>query len=126
MALRILVIDDHLLLAEALRRMLERDAHHVLIAPGGRAGIAAFRAAHRARKSFDVVIADFSMPDIDGLEVAATVKQISHATSVILITAHNLGGDERPAHVDAVLVKPPTADEVRAAIAFAAGQSPVT
>lgn len=113
--MRILVIDDHPLLADALRRMLEQDGHRVRTALGGREGLTLVRAARTSGEGFDVVVADYNMPDVDGLEVAAAVKQVAPLTPVILITAYDVGTSETlPAHVDAMMTKPPPLVELRA------------
>jgi CheY-like chemotaxis protein len=121
--LRILVIDDHVVLAEALRRLLERDGHRVMVAAGGRDGVDAFRTAYHSGTPFDVVVADYSMPDMDGLQVAARIKEISTAASLVLITAYHLEPDQLPMHVDAVLMKPSGIHDVRAALARAVRRS---
>jgi CheY-like chemotaxis protein len=121
--LRILVIDDYVPLAEALCRILQSDGHRVTVALGGKDGIEAFRTAYHSETPFDVVIVDYSMPDVDGLEVAARVKEMTEAASLILVTAYQLEPDELPRHVDAVLVKPAGALDVRAALARARSRS---
>jgi CheY-like chemotaxis protein len=104
--LRILVIDDHPLVADALRRMLEHDGHRVSIALGGREGLDIVRTARSAEEEFDVVVADYNMPDLDGLMVAAAVKEIVSPPAVVLITASAVdAGETPPAHVDAMLTK---------------------
>jgi CheY-like chemotaxis protein len=104
--LRILVIDDHPLVADALRRMLEHDGHRVSIALGGREGLDIVRTARSSEEEFDVVVADYNMPDLDGLMVAAAVKEIVSPPAVVLITASAVDASETPpAHVDAMLTK---------------------
>jgi CheY-like chemotaxis protein len=42
---------------------------------------------HFGRRTFDVVLADVRMPEMDGLELLQRIKQISPRTRVILVTA---------------------------------------
>lgn len=59
---RVLVVDDEVMLLEALNRMLRR-THEVVLATGGVDGVAKLE----QDASFDVVICDLMMPEIDGI-----------------------------------------------------------
>ena len=72
--IRILVIDDDPLVAQALRYTLERDGHYVTTANGGEAGVDTFRAARNQGAGFDLVLTDLGMPYVDGRRVASAVK----------------------------------------------------
>jgi len=120
--LRILVVDDDSLLLCALQQVLELEGHLVHIADGGQAGIDAFSATQQGRdaSSFDVVITDLGMPQVDGRTVAAAVKALAPATPVILLTGRGCrlqSDDDVPQHVDRVLSKPPKLHELRTALA---------
>jgi CheY-like chemotaxis protein len=112
--MRILCIDDEPLLREMLKHLLEQGGHHVEVADGGQAGIDRFRAARNGR-SFEIVITDLGMPHLDGRQVAALIKRDSPHTPVIMLTGWGtIMKDEGdvPAHVDAVLCKPPKVHEL--------------
>ena len=80
--------------------------------------MAAFNAALSAGSPFFAVVTDFSMGDLDGLAVAAAVKAASPATTVVLLTAYAVDGDDDlPQHVDAVLRKPPSEALLRSTLA---------
>lgn len=120
MPLRVLLVDDDPILLKSLRVALERDHHSVIAADGGARGIEAFRAAAQAAQRFDVVITDLGMPHVDGRAVAAAVKQIDDAVTVILLTGWGhrmIEENDTPPHVDRVLSKPPKLVELRAALA---------
>jgi CheY-like chemotaxis protein len=119
-SLRVLLIDDDPSLIEALRSSLTDEGHKVTAARGGQAGIDAFRAASGTGLPFDIVITDLSMPDVDGHQVVASLRSISPATPIILLTGwrHQLkDGAERALQVDRLLGKPPRIRELRLALA---------
>jgi signal transduction histidine kinase/ActR/RegA family two-component response regulator len=118
--LRILVIDDDQIILRPLRLSLQRDGHTVITAPGGRGGIETFRAACELGQSFDVVITDLGMPQVDGIAVAAAVKALRPDALVILLTGlgHQLqDSDETPMNVDHVLSKPTRLATIRKLLA---------
>ncbi len=117
--LRILLIDDDPLLIKSLQDALQEDGHLITAAHGGQAGIDAFTAAQQRAERFDIVFTDLGMPHVDGRKVAASIKQISPATPIILLTGWGqrlIAANERPAHVNKVLSKPPRLQELRAAL----------
>ena len=84
--LRILVVDDDPLLIKSLQDTLQEDGHVITASHGGSEGIETFAAAVKRGEGFDVVITDLGMPHVDGRKVAASVKNASPATPVILLT----------------------------------------
>ncbi len=125
--LRILVVDDDPILLKSLRDILETDGHAIVTANHGQTGIDAFRAAVGTPAAFELVITDLGMPYVDGRKVAATVKQLSPLTPVILLTGWGqrlIAEGEVPAHVDCLLNKPPKIRELREAISRCCRSSP--
>ena len=117
-----LIIDDDLLITEALTAALRAQGHTVVTANGGQDGIDAFSAAHHEGQAFDAVLTDLGMPYVDGRIVAAAVKEVSPSTPVILLTGWwQTGSGEVTAHVDRVLGKPVRMRELRAALQELAG-----
>lgn len=119
--LRILVVDDDSLLLAALQDALEREGHFVQIADGGQAGIDAFSATQHGTgaASFDVVITDLGMPQVDGRAVAAAVKSLAPSTPVVLLTGWGSrlqAQNEVLQHIDRVVSKPPKLVELRAVL----------
>jgi signal transduction histidine kinase/CheY-like chemotaxis protein len=118
--LRLLLVDDDLLVLEALRAVLEADGHVVTTADGGQKGIDAFRAACEQGNAFGVVITDLGMPSVDGRAVARAVKEASPRTPVILLTgwgAQIKAEGEVPTNVDEVVSKPVTLEQLREVLA---------
>jgi CheY-like chemotaxis protein/anti-sigma regulatory factor (Ser/Thr protein kinase) len=118
--LRILLVDDDPVLIKSLQDTLQEDGHVITVTHGGREGIDEFAAATARGSGFDIVITDLGMPYVDGRKVAASVKGISPATPVILLTGWGqrlIATNDAPAHVDRVLAKPPRLRDLRAAFA---------
>ncbi|MCD6288516.1 MAG: sigma-54-dependent Fis family transcriptional regulator, partial [Candidatus Hydrogenedentes bacterium] len=80
---RVLVIDDESIMREFVTETLVRAGYNVETAANGKEGLARFR-----DDVYDLVLTDLKMPDINGIEVVRTVRQIAPATSVIVMTAY--------------------------------------
>jgi DNA-binding NarL/FixJ family response regulator len=80
---RILVCDDHLLVAEALRSLLAAEFDLVGVVEDGRALI---EAAGTLRP--DVIVADISMPHLNGIDALAQLRQGGDHTPVVFLTMH--------------------------------------
>jgi len=122
--LHILIVDDDPIVLKSLCDTLEAEGHAVVIANGGQEGIDAFRAVRESTHAFDIVITDLGMPYVDGRQVASAVKQGALTTPVIMLTGWGqrlVADGEMPAHVDALLSKPPKLVELRAALARLTG-----
>ncbi|MEO5802236.1 MAG: ATP-binding protein [Verrucomicrobiota bacterium] len=117
---RILYIDDEPVLRDLMQELLGIGGHRVKVAEGGKAGIDAFRAARAESEPFDLIISDLGMPNIDGRQVAQTIKRESPATPVMLLTGWGSmmeADGHLPDHVDLVLGKPPQLNELMEAVA---------
>ncbi len=80
----VLVADDHGVVREGLRAMLEREGLRVVgEARTGREAIALAESL-----SPNVVLLDIRMPDLDGLQALAAIKAARPETSVIMLTSH--------------------------------------
>ena len=113
--LRILVVEDEELVREVLEVSLSQDHHIVTTAVNGRDGLEKFRAG-----TFDLVMTDRSMPEMNGDAFAAAIKNLRPRQPVLLLTGFGdlmNGVGERPPGVDLVVTKPFTFDSLRAAMA---------
>jgi CheY-like chemotaxis protein len=117
--LRILLVDDDLVLLKALQRTLRLEGHSTVAFQDGRSALDLFELAlHEGVARFDCVITDLGMPRMDGRMVARAVKSSSSATPVILLTGWGQRLDGEPdSDVDILLSKPPKLAELRAALA---------
>jgi len=67
---RVLCIDDDALLLTTLQELLRANGHEVQIATRGQSGLQALQ-----ENSFDVVVTDFEVPDMNGLDVARIASE---------------------------------------------------
>lgn len=81
---KILYIEDDLGLAELVRIKLKRENYHVTHAESGRQGLMLL-----SGRDFDVVLVDFYLPDMDGLEVLKTIQKSKPKTTCIMISGIN-------------------------------------
>ena len=82
----LLLADDHQVLREALRLLLESQPDFKVIAETGN-GLDAAQLIEKHKP--DVLIADMMMPGLSGLEVARRTKRVSPATHVIVLSMHD-------------------------------------
>ncbi|MGD8989932.1 MAG: PAS domain S-box protein [Desulfobacterales bacterium] len=85
-----LVVDDNLTSREILRDMLESFSFDVTLAGSGQEGIAEIEKADK-NKPFEMVIMDWKMPGMDGIEASRLIKQhsgLSHIPHIVMVTAY--------------------------------------
>ena len=78
----ILVVEDKDSMRKMLTQTLSGEGHRVDSAPDGKKALELIRT-----KSYDLVLTDLKMPDVDGLQVLSGVKSIDSETAVIVMTA---------------------------------------
>lgn len=83
---RILVVDDNVFIRRSLRTVLEtQDEWRVCDeASDGREAVTKFD-----QEKFDVVVLDFQMPGMNGLDAAKQITQRSPSTPILMITLHD-------------------------------------
>ncbi|MEJ2031454.1 MAG: response regulator [Deltaproteobacteria bacterium] len=79
---RIMIIDDEKIVGDMAKLSLEQDGYEVETFLNGESALARLQ-----EQPFDVVVTDFKMKGIDGLEVLRKVKKLHPKTVVIMITA---------------------------------------
>jgi DNA-binding NarL/FixJ family response regulator len=80
---RVLLADDHFVVAEGLRSLLAPHFDVVGIVPDGRELLAAARALDP-----DVVVLDISMPSLNGIEAARQMRAANSRAKVVFLTMH--------------------------------------
>jgi DNA-binding NarL/FixJ family response regulator len=89
---RILIADDHQILAEGLRGLLEPEFEVVGVVADGRELVAAAR-KHRP----DVIVADVTMPSLNGIEAAVQLRDVGVEAKMVFLTMHRDVGYARRA-----------------------------
>lgn len=84
-ALRVLVVEDELLIRWSIAETLAHAGHMVTESENGAAAV---RALTDAAEAFDAVLLDFRLPDSNDLRLLATIRRLSPASRVILMTAY--------------------------------------
>ncbi len=115
---RLMLVEDDAEVRAVVAAQLESAGHQVVVQASARAAVAALEAGER----FDLVLTDFAMPDLSGVEVAARVRACCPDVPVLLITGFAEMGDT-PVGMP-VLTKPFTGDQLHAAIAAALTPGP--
>jgi signal transduction histidine kinase len=113
-SLHVLVVDDEPLLRDIESEYLCIDGHTVDIAGDGSEALQKLRAGH-----FDLVITDRAMPQMNGDQLAAAIKQFTPETPVILVTGFGdlmRSNGEKPVGVDLIVPKPFTQETLRHAV----------
>jgi PAS domain S-box-containing protein len=111
--LKTLVIDDNSTSREILQGMLESFSFDVTLAASGEEGLSEIANAVTGRE-YDLVVLDWKMPGIDGIEAARRIKRIpglSRMPRIILVTAYGREEIMRQAEnegLDGFLIKPVT------------------
>lgn len=91
MSLRVLVIDDHALVREGLRRLISRDETMRIV---GEAASKREALAQISHHNPDVIVVDLHLPDGSGLEVIAWTRSLSQKIGIVVLTMSNM-----PEHV---------------------------
>src|SRR5512136_21772 len=86
MKTRILIADDHAMLREGMRNLLEKEKDFELVGEAAD-GEEAVRMAGKLKP--DIVIMDIVMPKLNGIEATKQIKQVSPSTALLILTAYS-------------------------------------
>jgi CheY-like chemotaxis protein len=106
-SLRILLADDNVINRAFLTGILARRGHSLVQAANGREALASTRA-----ESFDLILMDVRMPEMDGFEATRLIRTeepLGRRTPIVAMTAHAMIGDRErclAAGMDDYLSKP--------------------
>jgi two-component system sensor histidine kinase/response regulator len=114
---RILLVEDNPINQLVARRLLEKRGHSLVVANNGREALTILESS--AFAGFDCVLMDVQMPEMDGFECTAVIRDKERTAGshlwIIAMTAHAMKGDEArclAAGMDAYLSKPIQPDEL--------------
>lgn len=112
--LHILLTEDNAINQKLAARMLQKRGHSLILANNGKEALRAL-----AKDTFDLVLMDIQMPEMDGIEATQTIRRKEEGTSnhipIVAMTAHAMKGDKEKclaAGMDAYVSKPIKAQEL--------------
>jgi len=116
--LKILLVEDNRVNQAVAIRLLEKREHEVVVAGNGRVALEALE-----KQTFDVVLMDVQMPEMDGLQATAAIREGELKSEkhipIIAMTAHAMAGDKErclEAGMDGYVSKPLRAEDIFLAI----------
>ena len=114
--LRTLVVDDEEIAAEHARIVLDEVGIHADTSLSGQEALQMLEVAHAKHTPYNLVLLDWKMPEMDGLEVAREIRRrYDKETTVIILTAFNwdeIMDEALHTGVDSFLAKPLFASNV--------------
>ena len=121
-----MLAEDGVVNQKVATRLLEQRGHSVRIAGSGKEALAAL-----ASEVFDVVLMDVQMPEMDGFEATAAIRERERETGgripILALTAHAMKGDRErclAGGMDGYLAKPIEAQELYDAVERLASRVP--
>jgi CheY-like chemotaxis protein len=115
---KILLAEDNLVNQRVATRFLEKKGHTVVLVDSGRKALAAWQ-----EHPFDLILMDVQMPDMDGFEATAAIREQEKSGTkhvpIIAMTAHAMVGDRDrclAVGMDDYISKPVNAYDLFAAI----------
>jgi signal transduction histidine kinase/DNA-binding response OmpR family regulator len=112
--LRVLVAEDNAVNQKLAEHLLIRRGHQPVVAANGAEAIGML-----AGERFDLVLMDLQMPEMDGFEATATIREMERGTGkripIVALTAHAMEGDRQrclDADMDGYVSKPIKAVEL--------------
>lgn len=111
---RVLVVDDHQVMRKGVRALLESDSVWEVCgeAENGRLAVEKTRELNP-----DLVILDLTMPEMNGLEAARQIRQVSPQTKIVIFSMHEspqVRKEARDAGADAFVSKSSMAEALTA------------
>ena len=116
-SMKVCIIDDNTSITGMFSKLLKMEGHEVVIANGGRAGLALLE-----NDIFDATILDISMPEFSGIDVVDSLKESGkiNEQKIVILTASSVSNEEldklKDKGVKEVLKKPLQLDSLVATL----------
>ena len=113
---RVLVVDDEPVVLEVLQRILNKIGYDTEVADSGMSALDVF-----SKKTFDLVLLDVLMPEINGFQVACEMRRRKPEQKIVIVTGLgvDVDGDNHDfprTNVDHVLYKPFSFEKVKTVV----------
>ena len=106
----VLVVDDDSIACDHAKLVLGKVGIHTETALSGAEALEMVKLHHARRESYDLIIVDWQMPEMDGLEVTRQIRSIlGNETAIVILTAYNWDDiieEAVSAGVDSFIAKP--------------------
>ena len=112
--MNILLIDDDEWIRDSMRLFFESEGCHLLALETAEEGIATLE-----KQACDIIISDYRLPGMDGIEFFKKIRNSSQASKKILITAYGSAGvvsKAKKAGVHECIEKPFTTDTIESSL----------
>ena len=114
--MKILLIDDDYWIRDSLRVFFEAEGCHLLALETAEEGIAALE-----EDAYDIIIVDYKLPGLDGIEFFMHIRNAHSNAIKILITAYKskpVVSDARKLDIQGFIEKPLTTDAIMGSISY--------
>ncbi len=106
----VLIIDDDPIACEHAKLVLEQTGIAAEVATSGEEGIEMVRLRHVRHTPYNLILVDWQMPDMDGVETTRRIREIvGHESAIIILTAYkwdDILAEATEAGVDSFISKP--------------------
>jgi DNA-binding response OmpR family regulator len=113
--MKILIIDDDEWIRDSLRIYFEAEGCRVVVLETGEEGLAELK-----HQTYDLIIVDYKLPGLDGLELFRRIREDHAGAMKILITAyrtHSVISEARKLNIQGFIEKPFTSESLMASLA---------
>lgn len=112
--MKLLLVDDNAMMQKIQSTILQKLGHQVSVVSSGHQALKIL-----SEQTFDCIVMDMQMPEMDGLETTRRIRQIGINTSIIALTGNDDDASKqacRQAGMNGFLTKPLQASQVTRAL----------